>query len=300
MEMQQVRYFLALSETLNFTRAAELCNVSQPALTTAIKNLEEELGGILINRERSNTHLTELGRMMQPYLQSVFDQAQQAKQQAKEFAQLGNASIEIGVMCTIGPEMLYPFFGRFHESHPDVKLGVTDLPAGDLQAALEKGELEVAIFGLPTGLDPQFHALPLFEEDFLVAVSERHPFCALDTVHCQDLHGQDYVARVNCEFDEYAGGRLADLGVQVNPVFSSERDDWVQGMILADMGFGFFPEFAVTAPGMVTRPLRDPSFRREINLATVRGRRYSPGVGALVREANRHHWQAAPRLLESA
>ena len=61
MEMHQVRYFVALCETLNFTRAAEKCNVTQPSLTRAIKLLEDELGGPLFNRERNQTHLTELG-----------------------------------------------------------------------------------------------------------------------------------------------------------------------------------------------------------------------------------------------
>ena len=75
MEMQQVRYFVALSSTLNFTRAAEQCNVSQPALTRAIQQLEHELGGPLFHRERGNTHLSELGRMMLPYLETVEEQA---------------------------------------------------------------------------------------------------------------------------------------------------------------------------------------------------------------------------------
>ena len=75
MEMHQVRYFVALCETLNFTRAAEKCNVTQPSLTRAIKLLEEELGGPLFNRERNQTHLTELGRLMEPHLREVLDQA---------------------------------------------------------------------------------------------------------------------------------------------------------------------------------------------------------------------------------
>ena len=75
MEMHQVRYFVALCETLNFTRAAEKCNVTQPSLTRAIKLLEEELGGPLFNRERNQTHLTELGRMMEPHLREVIEQA---------------------------------------------------------------------------------------------------------------------------------------------------------------------------------------------------------------------------------
>ena len=75
MEMHQARYFVALCETLNFTRAAEKCNVTQPSLTRAIKLLEDELGGPLFNRERNQTHLTELGRLMEPHLREVLDQA---------------------------------------------------------------------------------------------------------------------------------------------------------------------------------------------------------------------------------
>ena len=68
MEMHQIRYFLAVAEELNFTKAAERCNVSQPALSRAIQALEQELGGPLFRRERSHTHLSELGRMVQPHL----------------------------------------------------------------------------------------------------------------------------------------------------------------------------------------------------------------------------------------
>ena len=68
MEMHQIRYFLAVADELNFTRAATKCNVSQPSLTRAIKLLEEELGGPLFHRERANTHLSELGQTVRPNL----------------------------------------------------------------------------------------------------------------------------------------------------------------------------------------------------------------------------------------
>ena len=69
--MHQIRYFLAVCETLNFTRAAESCNVTQPALTRAVQKLEEEMGGLLLRRERSRTHLTEFGQAMRPRLEEV-------------------------------------------------------------------------------------------------------------------------------------------------------------------------------------------------------------------------------------
>src|SRR6516225_3746615 len=68
-ELYQIRYYLALCDTLNFARAAERCNVSQPSLSRAVKALEHELGGLLIRREHRRTHLTELGRTLRPMLQ---------------------------------------------------------------------------------------------------------------------------------------------------------------------------------------------------------------------------------------
>ena len=72
MEMHQVRYFLAVAQELNFSRAAEKCNVSQPSLSRAIQQLEGEFGGPLFNRERNLTHLTDLGEMVRPHLENVF------------------------------------------------------------------------------------------------------------------------------------------------------------------------------------------------------------------------------------
>ena len=79
MEMHQVRYFLAVTRTLNFTRAADECNVTQPSLTRAIKQLEAELGGDLFRRERPAAQLTELGQRMQPLLQQCYEAASGAR-----------------------------------------------------------------------------------------------------------------------------------------------------------------------------------------------------------------------------
>src|SRR6266852_7335406 len=104
MEMHQIRYFLAVADQLNFTKAAEKCNVSQPSLTRAIKLLEEELGGLLFHRERANTHLSELGTMVLPHLQQIYEEAQQAKRLAKDLAPLKKSTRKRGIICTIAPD----------------------------------------------------------------------------------------------------------------------------------------------------------------------------------------------------
>src|SRR2546430_15006048 len=85
MEMHQVRYFLAVARLLNFTRAAEECNVTQPSLTRAIKQLEAEMGGDLFRRERPAAQLTELGQRMHPLLQQCYDAASGARMLASSF-----------------------------------------------------------------------------------------------------------------------------------------------------------------------------------------------------------------------
>ena len=79
MEMHQVRYFLAVARTLNFTRAAEECHVAQPSLTRAIRQLEGELGGDLFRRERPQSQLTDLGQRMLPLLKQCYDSAVSAR-----------------------------------------------------------------------------------------------------------------------------------------------------------------------------------------------------------------------------
>jgi molybdenum-dependent DNA-binding transcriptional regulator ModE len=82
MQMNQIRYFLALCEERNFTRAAKRCGVSQPSLTNAIMRLEQTLGGPLFHRDRRSIELTELGRVVKPYLRQLNQSAYEAKRKA--------------------------------------------------------------------------------------------------------------------------------------------------------------------------------------------------------------------------
>src|SRR3954466_10466134 len=184
MEMQHVRYFVALARTLYFTRAAEQCNVSQPALTRAIQQLEHELGGPPFHRDRGNTHLSELGRMMLPYLETIHGQTQAAREQAhageqaRAVKKLDGTTLTIGTMCTIGPQLIAGLLIRFRAAHPEVEVQVIDAGAPEMIAKLEKGELEIAVVGVPEELSDTLHQLPIFEEKFVILLPPNHRLCA--------------------------------------------------------------------------------------------------------------------------
>jgi DNA-binding transcriptional LysR family regulator len=291
MEMQQVRYFIALARALNFTRAADQCNVSQPALTRAIQQLEHELGGPLFHRERGNTHLSELGRMMLPYLETVEQSARAARERARSLKKLEQAHLSIGAMCTIGPQLVAGLMLRFQAAHPEVEMKIIDGGGPEMIEKLLKGDLEVAVVGVPEELPENLHQLPIFDESFVIVLPPNHRLTGKSVIHGEDLDRERYVARANCEVFEPVRQALLDRGIRLRQVFSSVRDDWVQGMIKAGLGLGFFPEYCVTDPDLVVRPLVEPSFSRTIYLATVRGRPHSPAVGALVQEARRFPWR---------
>ena len=169
MEMHQVRYFLAVADELNFTRAAERCHVAQPSLTRAIKLLEEELGGPLFHRERANTHLSELGRMVKPYLDHVYDQMQEAKRQALEFTKLKKTTLKLGVMCTIPPNQLVDLVCGLQARNPGIELELKDAGAAELEQSCSGATLRWRfIAGRVEEPDERLHshaALPRADDD---------------------------------------------------------------------------------------------------------------------------------------
>ena len=186
MEMQHVRYFVALAGTLNFTRAAEQCNVSQPALTRAIQQLEHELGGPLFHRERGNTHLSELGRMMLPYLQTVEESCRAARDQAQAVKKLERATLTIGTMCTIGPQLVSQLLVRFRAEHPDVEVQVVDAggSANDRDAR-ERRSRSGDRRRSRRASRIRCTSCPIFEERFVILLPPNHRLVAIDPKSAQ-------------------------------------------------------------------------------------------------------------------
>jgi DNA-binding transcriptional LysR family regulator len=289
MEMHQVRYFVALCDCFNFTRAAENCGVSQPSLTKAIQRLEEELGGPLFARERNLTHLTDLGRLMRPHLEAVYHASEAVRLQANSFRKMESGSVRLGVMCTIGPSRLVGFLKRFRQELPSIEIALKDAPGKEIVTMLTEGEIDVALIGLPS-LPERFNSQTLYRERYVAAFYPGHRFEAMTVVPYRELNREDYLTRINCEYPDYFDSLGIPDDAMVNVCFQTEREDWIQAMILAGLGCAVMPEFLPILPGIATRPLVEPEIHRDIKLATIAGRRFSPGLRAFVSLAARHNW----------
>ena len=292
MEMHQVRYFLAVAETRNFTRAAELCNVTQPALTRAVQKLEEELGGLLLRREHHLTHLTDFGRLISPHLEQLAANAEATKSTAERFLKLENASISLGVMCTVGPVRFMSFLADFRKAHPGCEMTIVEGVPARLADLLIEGRLDVAIMAQPDAFSDRLDVLPIYKERFCVAFPTGHRLQEKNAVSISDVRGKTYLQRINCEYRDYLAEQCRERGFSVEVGFQSEREDWIQMAVAAGFGVCFLPEYSPTIPGVQTRVVVAPEVTREVSLVSIAGRRFSPAVASFTRAIRGYQWPA--------
>jgi DNA-binding transcriptional LysR family regulator len=281
MELFQVRYVLAAARSLNFTKAAAESNVSQPALTKAIKGLEEEFGAPLFHREGKRMLLSEFGQSLLPHFQQMAQEADATRLLADNFRLLRQTPIRVGVMVTIGPVRLSRFLARFQRDFQGVEIAVSESSLA---------EVDLAVLNAMGEMRDSFTVHDLYDERYLVVFPPDHRLERFNAVPLKELSGEPYVDRLACEFRETVMALCKETGVQLYARFRSEREDWIQAMVMARIGFAFMPESAVTAPEILRRPLVEPEVKRTISLVSMPGRKYSPAVAAFVRAAQGFDW----------
>ena len=182
MEMHQVRYFLAVAQLLNFTRAADACNVTQPSLTRAIKQLEAELGGDLFRRERPAAQLTELGQRMHPLLKQCYDAATGARQLASSFKSGEVGALRIALTHSVDLSLLIPHLDQIRRLFNRLEFRFMRGSSQEVAEFLKKGEAEL---GVAAEIGEEWDRLdvwPLFSEGFQLIVNKRHPLADRDDI----------------------------------------------------------------------------------------------------------------------
>jgi DNA-binding transcriptional LysR family regulator len=292
MDVRQVRYFLQAARTLNFTRAAELCHVSQPALTMAIKRLEEELGSTLFRRSGRGLSLTQFGKSMRPALEEFANQFDRVHALAHTQLNLNSAPLRLGVLSTIGPLRISDFLAQVERELPDLEVTVEEDSLDRLWTRLTEGSIDVCIANNLESGPARLRSCSLYNERYVVVLPPGHPLETKRTIELADLEGHAYVDRLFCELRNAMAKTLEQRRLTLYARFRSAREDWVQSMVLAGVGFAVMPEHSVTHADLVIRPLVRPELRREVALFCVEGAESHPAVGRFVEFAGLFRWQS--------
>jgi DNA-binding transcriptional LysR family regulator len=294
MEMHQIRYFLAVSRTLNFTRAAEECHVAQPSLTRAIQLLESELGGDLFVRERGLTHLSELGARMLPLVQQCYESAAQAKSLATSIKSGALAPLKLALSLSINISLVLPPLTELSRGFKGLELKFLRGSGGQTGDALKKGAADLAIAGPLRGDWERLDHWLLFSEGFVLAVNENHRLANQASVDMAALKGEPFVRRAHCESLEEVDAYLREHGVLEAKVHEAASESDVAALLAANVGVAIVPESA--ALPLAVRRLRIDGFelRRSVGVYGVAGRPRSAVAGALLKMLRAADWSAQP------
>ena len=291
MEMHQVRYFLAVAEHLNFTRAADRLHVTQPSLTRAVQKLEEELGGPLFHRERANTHLTELGRIMLPHLQATLGAALEAKKQAISFRKREVGQLALGACSTVAADIGVSLLQTVSALIGALDIVVEVAGTATIEIRLMSGDIDAGLFGLlhapgATNDVDRFDVRPLCASGFVVAFPPGHRFALAGDVLLEHLDAEPLIVASGVEYETIIAAAMEARGLQ-RLVRHIGDERWHEDLVRAGLGCAIWPEAMALARRLPFKRLTDLPLTQHVVLTTVAGRRHSPALAALIQAADR-------------
>jgi DNA-binding transcriptional LysR family regulator len=289
MELYQIRYFLALANTLNFTRAAEQCNVTQPALSQGVQRLEQELGGQLIYRERQLTQLTDLGKEVLPMLERTLASVEGARRKAHEFQRMAVAPLKIGLAPSISASLLLGPITEMAKFLPGLRVELREDTTEKLVDLLLGGKINAALVGEVQDMPARIDDWPLFEERYVALLASSHQFANRPAVTVSDLRETTILERVGCDVARRL--QRAYCPMETPPMgHASEHDLHLQHMAAAGFGIILSPEHMPHLPSLKVLPIEGDPVWRQVRLLAMQGRRYSLTLEAFVKVSRLRDW----------
>ncbi len=276
---------------MNFTRAADECNVTQPSLTRAIKQLEAELGGDLFRRERPAAQLTELGQRMHPLLKQCYEAASGARALASSFKGGEVGALRIALTHAVDLTLLIPYLDQIKRQFNRLEFRFLRGNSAEVAEFLKKGEAELGIAAeLGEGWD-RLDAWPLFTENFEVVVNKRHPLASREDISFEDLRAEQLLSRRYCEHSDRLNTSLREHGIDVDRSheISSERD--LIELLEADIGIAVIPQTASIPPTLKRAAVDGLDARRTVHLYGVAGRERTAVASAVMRMLRGADWR---------
>ena len=270
MTLNELKFAVALAKARNFRKAAEVCFVSQPALSLAVKKLEDELGVMLFERNRNDVTMTAVGELVIEQAMRVIEEASRVKEIARQGNNQLIGPLKLGVIYSIGPYLLPEIIPFLRETAPEMPLIVEENLTAHLEAQLRNGVIDAAIVALPFAV-PGIKTIPLYEEEFMVVVPSSHAWAKRDSIDAGEL-ADEKILLLN------SGHCFSNQVLQACPRLSRNGEvlqgnslDTVRNMVASNLGITVLPKSATIAryqnPLIQVIPFTQPAPKRQVALA---------------------------------
>ena len=274
--LQQLRYLVAVADTLHFRRAAELVNVTQPTLSAQLRELELRLGTQLVERTRARVVMTPVGTEIAARARRVLTEVAGIRDLARGAQRPLSGTIRVGVVQTLGPYLLPHIIPDLHEGLPDLRLYLREGLADHLIRRLEEGTIDLLFCPLPL-VRADLVTVALFREPLLVLVPRDHPLAAAKAVPRAALKGQTILTlEPGHRLYEQVCALADDLEAAVSRDYEGTSLDTLRQMVAMGLGLSLLPALYVRSEVtretlVVARPISDAPPSRVIGMVWRKG-----------------------------
>lgn len=244
-----LKVFITVARMNSFTRAAEFLNLSQPAVTHQIKNLEDMFKTKLFDRSQHKIHLTESGKVLLKYAENINILYQKAIEEIHEITSKVAGDIHIGAAALVGKYLLPRIIGNFRKMYPDVNIS---MPVGNSKAILEflqNDIIELAIVSEPIA-SKNLIVFPFYRDHLTVIVYPAHPWCGKKEITVKELFREDFISReIGSGTREVYLKSLKTLhkGEQLKSVMVLGSTEAVKMAVIGEMGFSIVSRLAISS-----------------------------------------------------
>jgi len=260
LERHLLRYFLAVVDTGAFSRAATVCRVSQPTVSSGIARLEEVTGQVLFKRSNRRVELTAAGARLVPHARRIEAEFLEAQRSLADVPSL--RLVRIGVASTVSPAMMEAALQPFAWSN-ELRLEVLERRPGELGALIDRGLVDLAIGPVESGHDHRQY--PLFTEPYQLVLSAQHKLAEADALSCEQLVGEPMLVRRECEALPMVSRFFTARGIRPFMAARSINEERIASYVRLGLGLTVMPR-SLCRTGMVARPLAGLELERTVML----------------------------------
>lgn len=279
MNLSQLQYFRTLAKEEHYTRAAQILSITQPSLSHAIAQLEQELGTRLFEKKGRNVVLTRYGKIFLPYVEESLKVLEEGVQRTKELNGSKEGMIHLAYIYTLGSTFVPKMVRRFLDAYPDYHIEFHFIvgTTGDILEGLKNDRYDMVFSSYQDG-EPDIDFRQIGDQKLVLAVPKDHPLAMYDSVDLKDT--VDYP---QIYFQKGSGLRpvvdqmYEQISVFPKITFEIEEDGSMAGLVAQGFGIAVMPDIPILKTlDVKTLTITNPEYERHVYLATMKKRYLSP------------------------
>ncbi|HWK22767.1 MAG TPA: LysR family transcriptional regulator [Ureibacillus sp.] len=280
MEIQQLEYFKVVAEMQHMTHAAEQLNISQPALSKSISNIEHEIGVPLFDRQGRSISLNRYGKLFLISVEAILQEYEKAKVEIGGLVMPGYGDVAFGFIHTLGMEVVPELMAHVPEKYPNMKFTLTQAASYNLLKGLEEGQIDLCLSQRIYSKTIDIEWIELWSEELFVIVPKNHRFANRETIKLEEIKDEPFISikRGNA-LRQIVDKLFEEAGITTNITFSGEEMHTVAGFVGAGLGVSLIPNIkGLNEYNVCKIRVSEPICQRKIGVSWAGGRYLSPAA----------------------